>query len=834
MPYRLLSKKNQYRLMKASFIVPFIIFTVGFSISAYLTVAFYQSEARTNYTNMVLSAKEHSKQFELNILNNTLRVQSLIDIFGSRPSKVVEDKIIVDEILRNSIFQHIAIYQRQKALSVDGLPILKRINSGHLTRDELLKSNSPYMISYDARKKIKSMNETGNPSSFTFSENEVGEFATLIWKISSDRNEYVLFSSPLESLFSDSVSAPKAQLVISDEDTDFKLLVSWDDKGRIKTTKGLAITKFENSLESLLLVESKIKGSPALTFKWYMSSTQKVEPMIWVIFFVGIVITALFSFLMRFVLSQNRQVASLVVKRTEDLEIALNEATEANLAKTRFLGNMSHELRTPLNLILGMLELIEEKNKDFTMGEYLKSIRVSGDHLLRLISDLLDMAKQDSREISIKSLPIRLPFFIEEICRLVGTDVRKKELDFHVRIDADVPELIKGDSARLRQILMNLLRNSIKYTVKGSIQLNLSCVKQASTNKFHKTTLRFEVKDTGVGIPKGKQNQIFDRFLQLDSSIVLSQGGVGLGLSIVKDLVHILNGNITVRSEVGVGSSFAVDLDFESLSDLNWDASYDLSSKNNLNVAVMSDDKEFLLDVQKSLPAQLIKTAINPENFTDSSYTHIIVDQKCSLDLTPLMDVRFKNKLIMVNYSQGVSFQEAPYDMYYVDSCPIMPTPLLSSLGVNRVETKLNMDEPVLQNKSIEQQSKKTQKNLIILIADDDAGNRQLFQAYLNDYRWTLLFSENGQDAFDKIQKFKPDVVVADLRMPIMDGFELTDRIRDFERMNSIKQTPIILVTADALDQTEEMARHHGVSHFLTKPVRKSKFIDTIFSVIES
>lgn len=782
-----------------------------------MTMAFHLSESKRQFSESLLSAKEYSKQFELNILNNTLRVQSLIDIFSSKPTHWIQDRLIVDEILKNSIFQNIAIYKKQKTLSKDGLPVLERINFEKLNKNVSIDLLPTTELSRHLRKKIQSMDKAGEPSAFTFSRNETGELAILIWKMSTSRNEYILLSAPLAPLFSDSVTAPKAQLVISDEQTNFKFLVAWNEDGKIQTAYDDEIYKKLDQPKSEELAVSQIKGEPALQFRWYIPSVQKVSTFVWIIFFTSVTITLLITLLMRFILSQNRQVASLVVKRTEDLENALNEATEANLAKTRFLGNMSHELRTPLNLILGMLELIEEKTQDIKMTEYLKAIRVSGDHLMRLISDLLDMAKQDSRDISIKSMPIRFPFFIEEVCRLISTDVQKKDLDFHVRIDENVPELIKGDPARLRQILMNLLRNSVKYTINGYIQLHVSCFKEINNSQVRKTTLRFEVKDTGVGIPKGKQTQIFDRFLQLDSSRVLSQGGVGLGLSIVKDLVQILKGNITVESEIGVGSTFTVDLDFELLSDLRWTSSFENKNSKELNIAVISFDKEFILDVKYALSAYVSKISFFYDDQVtlelDNDYTHFLIDHRCQKDLSRFTAANGKKVVILIT-----------------ETCPLLPTTLLNCLGIHRIENKLNL-EPLVVVKNAQSPEHKIQKHLTLLIADDDAGNRQLFEAYLSDYSWTLIFSENGQDAFDKMQKYKPDIVVADLRMPIMDGLELTDRIRDYEKMNSTQKVPIILVTADAFEQTEEAARQHGVSHFLTKPVRKSKFIDAILSV---
>ena len=837
MPYHLLSKKQQYKLMRANILVPLFVFILGLVITFFVAISLHNTETKSQHTAMVLSAKDYSKQFELSILNHTLRVQSLMNTFNAAPSKIIKDKNVTTEILRNSIFKRISIFKMQKKNDENNLPILKRIQTSNLENDTLPKNNSIFMDSISARKKIKLMEKTGEHSGFTFIENTNGEFATLIWKSPTVHHEYILFSSRIGSLFADLVSESKIMLFIADLDTDLKLLVSWDESGVIKIDKRDQLDNFEKNNANQFLFENKFSGSSSLTFKWYKSQSSKVSTLTWIAVITGILMTSLIVLLLRFVISQNRMVADLVIKRTEDLESALNDATEANLAKTRFLGNMSHELRTPLNIILGMLELIDEKSQDPKVKDYLKSIRVSGDHLLRLISDLLDMAKQDTREIKIKNIPVRFPFFIEEIGQLITTSAHKKDLNFHIHIAPDIPELIKADPARLRQILMNLLRNSIKYTLSGHIELAVSTIKETVTKSGPRATLRFEVKDTGVGIPKIKQSQIFERFLQLESSKVLSQGGVGLGLSIVKDLVQILNGNITVKSEIGEGSVFTVDLDFDIVSSAPWTSSYVQKNKSLINVAILSDDPDFVNRVTQYLNFPFIKSksfsadqlAKNNFNQNETEFTHYILDQRQNIDITKMENQFSQIDLILICSDKITNPPVVAANTYIVDYSPLLPTPLLSCLGVNRAENKF-FSATTSEKKHTDLIAKNSHRKLTVVIADDDDGNRQLFNAYLNDLGWNLIFAEDGKDAFEKVQLHKPDLVLADLRMPIMDGLELTRKLRADKVFYNI---PVILVTADALDETEALARKHGVSDFLTKPVRKTKMLDSIFSVIK-
>ena len=823
--------------MKANILVPLFVFILGSIITLFIVLSLRNAEVKSLHTAMVLSAKDYSKQFELNILNHTLRIQSLMNTFNSTPSKIIKDKDITAEILRNSIFARITIFVKQKNSDANGLPVLKKIRSSNLENDNLPKNNLPYMTSIYARKKIKLMEKVGEHSGFTFVENTLGEFATLIWKSPSNPKEYILFSSQIGSLFADLISESQIMLLIIDPETGLKLLVNWDEHGAIKIDKNNQLNDFESTHVKRLLFENKFSGSSSLTFKWYKAQSAKSTPLTWIAALIGLAMTSLIVLLLRFVLSQNRMVADLVINRTEDLESALNEATEANLAKTRFLGNMSHELRTPLNLILGMLELIEEINQDQKIKEYLKSIRVSGDHLLRLISDLLDMAKQDNREITVKNIPVRFPFFIEEIGQLIANAAQKKDLAFHVSIAPDIPELIKADPARLRQILMNLLRNSIKYTVSGYIELAVSSVKESTTKGEQRTTLRFQVKDTGVGIPEAKQNQIFERFLQLESSKILSQGGVGLGLSIVKDLVQILNGNITVKSEIGKGSVFTVDLDFDVVSAQPWTSAYIQKTKGPINVAILSDDADFINRIEQYLIFPFIQSKsfsldqLTENNFNQSEnkFTHYILDQRQNIDLRKMSDQFSQMDLILVCSNKMVNPPESAANTYIVDYEPLLPTPLLNCLGLSRTENKI-FSATAAQKKQTDLIAKNNIKKLTVVIADDDDGNRQLFNAYLNTLGWNLIFAENGKEALEKAQQHKPDLVIADLRMPIMDGLELTSQLRADKAFHDM---PIILVTADALDETEVLARKHGVTEFLTKPVRKTKILDAIFSVMK-
>ena len=315
---------------------------------------------------------------------------------------------------------------------------------------------------------------------------------------------------------------------------------------------------------------------------------------------------------------------------------------------------------------------------------------------------------------------------------------------------------------------------------------------------------------------------------------------MGLGLSIVKDLVELMHGRISVESEIGKGSTFYIDLDFDILNETPWVKLY--RQKNNStvpNVAIISDEPMFVHHVQQCLSAFAINTMrINEETLLSKpieswteGYSHFIVDQNIALDVDTKLIERFRSQVIVIGHEKKSKLKNLNLKFVFIDSAPLIPTYLLAALGYGRGETK--NQTPQIDVARAMQPSKAIQKSLSVLIADDDEGNRQLFAAYFADFGWKLAFSENGKDAFEKYKLNPPDVMIADLRMPIMDGFELTDQVRNFEALKKLKKIPIILVTADALDQTAELSRAHGVTSFLTKPIRKAKIIDTVLSVVD-
>lgn len=513
-------------------------------------------------------------------------------------------------------------------------------------------------------------------------------------------------------------------------------------------------------------------------------------------------------------------------KAMEAIEEARKEAELANRAKSEFLANMSHEIRTPLNSITGFIELLMRSRLNDSQRDYLGIIKKSAASLLGIINDILDFSKIESKHMEINNVEFNPYIEFESVVSLYNIKAREKGIVFLSFIDPELPSGIISDPLRIKQILGNLLSNAIKFTPEaGFVRIDIRLVYMMED----RCLIYFMVSDTGIGIPLRKQTSIFEAFAQADSSITRRFGGTGLGLSISANLARLLESEIIIESETGVGSRFFLSLEPGISDPISLKES--LASERSVNIYLYSDDKAADMVVNNielylSGFGCIFKRGNDIREFTgDYDLTIAVFSEKLHEFLINNPSARFGNPPILIaGSSDEVRISGILKFFKGVLFHPLAPDDIAELIyeqageAVSKETAQINAGFP---------QSLKFRGD--VLVGEDDKTNQKLIRLLLADYGISSDIAGNGLDVFDRFKNKKYDLVLMDMHMPVADGIETTQMILEYEKVNQLNHTPVVALTAKAIQGDEELILSSGMDGYLTKPIEIEK-LEEVFS----